>query len=290
MRQRLLKRKSVVAIAIVIGGACLGETGSSRAQSSTVRLAVVFTPEDSGLLAELLPDFEKQTGYSVQVDSRNDVYTAARQGRADLVISHYGHSQAEAFLTEGLGLWPRPVFANQSSLIGPSSDPAGIRGLTDAVEAFRRIAETRSPFIVDNGETEKYLGEVLWEAADRPDQDGWYIDEGFQGQEAVKEADRRGGYTLWGLVPFLIFQGQSGIDMEALNVADPLLQRVMVSVVVNPDQIPGVNVDGARALERYLIGQGTQARIRAFRYPGFPHQMWWPAGRNNSSAFLMTLQ
>jgi tungstate transport system substrate-binding protein len=108
-----------------------------------------------------------------------------RQGRADLVISHYGHSQAEAFLTEGLGLWPRPVFANQSSLIGPSSDPAEIRGVTDAVEAFRRIAETHSPFIVDDNETEKYLGELLWEGAGRPDQKGWYINEGFQGQEAV---------------------------------------------------------------------------------------------------------
>jgi tungstate transport system substrate-binding protein len=270
-------------------GACLGGIQSSWAQSSTVRLAVVFTPEDSGLLAELLPDFEKQTGYSVEVDSRNDVYEVARQGRADLVISHYGHNPLEAFLTEGLGLWPRPVFANQSSLIGPSSDPAGIRDVTDAVEAFRRIAETRSPFIVDNEETEKYLGEILWEAAGRPDQEGWYIDEGLRGPAAVQEADRRGGYTLWGLVPFLIFQGATGIDMEALNVADPLLQRVMVSVVVNPDQIPGVNVEGARALERYLIAQGTQARIRAFRYPGFPFQIWWPAGRNNSGAFLTTL-
>jgi ABC-type tungstate transport system permease subunit len=91
-------------------------------------------------------------------------------------------------------------------------------------------------------------------------------------------------------VPFLIFQGQSGIDMEPLNVDDPLLQRIMVSVVVNPDRIPGVNVEGARALERYLIRQGTQACIRAFRYPGFPHQMWWPAGRNNSGAFLISLQ
>jgi tungstate transport system substrate-binding protein len=280
-----------VAVAVIVMiGPCLGAIKSARTQSTTVRLAVVFTPEDSGLLAELLPDFEKQTGYAVEVNSRNDVYSVARQGQADLVISHYGHFQAEAFLTEGLGLWPRPVFANQSSLIGPSSDPAGIRGVTGAVEAFRRIAETRSPFVVDNNETEKYLGEVLWEAAGRPDQEGWYIDEGLQGRDAVQEAARRGGYTMWGLVPFLIFQGQSGIDMEALNVADPLLQRVMVSVVVNPDRIAGVNVEGARALERYLIGQGIQARIRAFRYPGFPRQMWWPAGRNNSAAFLLTLQ
>lgn len=290
MTRALAKRKPAIVCVIATVAACLVGMRSTQAHGSTVRLAIVFTPEDSGLLGALLPEFEKQTGYSVHVESLDDVYSVAREGGADLVISHYGHHQIEDFLTEGLGLWPRPVFANQTSLIGVSSDPAGIRGLKDAVEAFRRIAVSRSPFIVNNGESEKYLGEVLWEAAGRPDQEGWYIDEGLQGRAVAEEADRLGGYTVWGLVPFLVFQGQTGIDLEALSVADPLLQRMMVSVVVNPDRIPGVNVGGARALERYLVSQPTQARIRAFRYPGFPHQMWWPAGRSNSATFLMTAQ
>ena len=74
--------------------------------------------------------------------------------------------------------------------------------------------------------------------------------------------------------------------MKALVTDDPLFQRLMVTVVVQPETIKGVNVEGAKALERFLIAPETQARIRAFRVPGFDGQVWWPAGRNNSGAFL----
>ena len=100
----------------------------AAAQFTTVRLAVVPAPEETGLLRELLPDFERESGYRVEVDSSETPHDVARAGRADLVISHYGHNGTEAFMTQGLGLWPRAVFANQIAMIGPTSDPAQIRG------------------------------------------------------------------------------------------------------------------------------------------------------------------
>src|SRR5687767_13030094 len=103
-----------------------------------VRVAAVITPESSGLLQQLGAEFEEKTGISVQVDSRQDVFGLARDGKADLVISHYGHRGTEEFFAEGLGAWPRPVFSNQAALIGPASDPAKIADARDAVEAFRR--------------------------------------------------------------------------------------------------------------------------------------------------------
>lgn len=263
-----------------------GREARAVGQASIIRLAVVHTPEDSGLLEELLPDFEKQTGYPVAVDSREDVYDVARKGQADLIISHYGHQGLESFIGEGLGLWPHPVFSNQAALLGPARDPAQIQGLSDAVEAFRRIATTRSPFLVNNGPAEKYLAEVLWEGAGRPERGEWYIDKGLREQPAIEEADRIGAYTLWGIVPFLKFSERSKPDLQALLCGDPLLQRLMVSVVVNPKKLSGINVEGAKALERFFIAPGTQARIRAFRYPSLGLQIWWPAGRNNGGAVL----
>jgi tungstate transport system substrate-binding protein len=256
-----------------------------------VRLAVVITPESSGLLGQLLGDFEKQSGLKVVVDSRQDVFGLARDGKADLVLAHYGHGGTEEFCTDGLGFWPRPVFANQAALIGPASDPARIAGSRDAAEAFRRIARAKAPFIVNNSATEKYLAEVLWQAADRPDRIGWYLDKGLRNQAATKDAIeaavKEKGYTLWGLVPFLKYvEANPQCGMKALVTDDPLLQRLMVTVVVQPDRIKGVNVAGARALERFLIAPETQARIRAFRVPGFDGPVWWPSGRNNSGAFL----
>ena len=210
----------------------------------------------------------------------------ARQGAADVVLSHYGHAQVDDFMADGLGLWPRAVFANQSSLVGPATDPAGIRGTQDAVEAFRRIAQTKSRFVVNNAATEKYLGQVLWEAAGRPDPGGWYTDTGLRDQQAIQAAERSQAYVLWGIIPFLKFKETTNSRLEAVVTDDPLLQRMMMTVIVNPEKVPGVNVAGAFALQKYLTAAATQARVRAFRYPGVTQQLFWPAGRDNIGSFL----
>lgn len=270
-----------------------GVTNAAEPVSSkrAVRVAAVITPESSGLLQQLGAEFEKQTGISVQIDSRQDVWGLARDGKVDLVIAHYGHRGTEEFFADGLGAWPRPVFSNQAALIGPSSDPASIAGARGAVEAFRRIAESTSPFVVNNSQTEKYLAEVLWQAAGKPDRAGWYRDKGLRNQAETKDAIRAAvaekGYTLWGLVPFLIYRAEHpDCGMDALMTDDPMLQRLMVSVLVRPDKLPGINAADAKAFERFLIAPETQAQIRAFRIKGFAGQVWWPAGRLNSGAFL----
>ncbi|MEK7406136.1 MAG: substrate-binding domain-containing protein [Acidobacteriota bacterium] len=258
----------------------------ARAQSNLVRLAVVNTPEESGLLREILPDFERQTGIRVDVYSGEDVYDRARNGQADMVISHYGHAGVEPFMADGLGLWPRFVFGNQNAIVGPSSDPARVRDLPDAVEGFRRIAQSRSPFVANNSGIPKYTEDLLWEAAGRPSKQGWYVDLGLREQGAVQAAAERGAYTIWGLVPFLRYLQQNPVDLRVLLVNDAVLSRMMVSVVLKPEKFPQANVEGAKALEKYLLVPSTQARIRAFRYPGLDHALWWPSARDNSPAAL----
>lgn len=249
-----------------------------------LRIAVVNTPDV--LLNDLLPAFTRKTGHPVRVQVTEGVYDLARQGMADLVIAHYGHAGTEAFMMEGLGLWPRMVFANQAALVGPSADPAGIRNLGDAVEAFRRIVERGGEFIVNNAPTERYLAEVLWEAIGRPEKRGWYLDLGLRDQQAIEMASRRGAYTLWGLVPFVRLTDQRPLGMEALVLNDALFQRVMVSIVVSPQRVPGVQADAAAELQRFLLEPATQARMRQFRHHGLGTQTWWPAGRNNAGAEL----
>lgn len=278
--------KNVLSRVILIAGFVVAVSTNGRGQSSVVRLQVVNVPVDSGLLAELLPDFERTTGYHVDVSKGEQVYDMARSGGADLVLSHYGHTQLDDFMADSLGLWPRAVFANQAALVGPASDPAGIRGLQDAVEAFRRIAQTKSSFVVNNAATEKYLAEMLWEAVGRPDRAGWYSDTGLRDQPAIQAADRAAAYVVWGIIPFLKFKETGNSRLEAFVLDDPLLQRLMMTVIVNPEKISGVNVAGAFALQKYLTSPGTQARIRAFRYPNVPNELFWPASRDNIGTFL----
>jgi tungstate transport system substrate-binding protein len=274
------------------GGAGGGGSSSSVPSRPTtktrgVRLVSVVTPIEGGLYGDLLPDFEQQTGYSVKLTgSSPDVFGPARAGKADIVVSHYGHKNAEAFVQGGYGSWPQTVFFNPMALLGPPNDPAQVRGLTDAAEAFQRIAATKSPFVVNNIEGVKYLTNVLWNAAGQPDRSGWYHDQGLRERPAIDSAAQQDGYTFWGLTPYLTADKQRPTGLVPLVLEDPLLQRIMVTIRVLPRHLSGINTQGAEAFQRYLLEPRTQARIRAFRYPSIDEQIWWPAGRNNASVIL----
>lgn len=257
------------------------EVSPVASQQARVRLALVNVPED--LLQPLLLDFQQHTGtVATIVYTGRDPYGVARRGEADLVISHYGHDEVAAFVSDGFGRWPHPVFSNQMALFGPASDPAGVRGLADASEAFRRIASTSSRFVVNNSAGAKYLEDIMADGVERGSQ-GWYADMHLENARAVEAAAQTGGYVLWGVPPFLRLKRQQGLELEPLVVGAPLFQRIMVSVVVNPAKVDGVNGTAAQAFEDYLLAPNTQARIAAFRYRDLDQQVWWPAGRHNSA-------
>lgn len=251
---------------------------------SLVRVASVPTAVEGGVLPALIHEFEQRSGTRVEVIGVDDVYALARAGKADVVVSHYGHKEAEDFVMEGAGEWPRTVFSNQMALLGPKSDPARIRGVEDAGEALRRIAQTKSPFVLNDIDGVRYLTEILWHSIGRPSRDGWLIDDRrYRKEEALRFAESKGAYLFWGLTPFL---RSKSATLEPLVLGDPLLQRMLVSILVKPTKVPGVNHDGAAAFQSFLLEPGTQAQIRAVHYPGEPRAAWVPGGRHNRAAVL----
>jgi tungstate transport system substrate-binding protein len=255
--------------------------------SENIRLACVPTAVEGGLMPVLLADFEKRTGRKVELlVHTKDAYDLARAGGCDLILSHYGHRQAEQFVLDGLGEWPRTVFSNQTAIFGPPSDPAKIRGITDAVEAFGRIAKTKSPFVVNDLDGQRYIADILWNSVGAPSRDDWWIDPGANRDDALAIAAEKKGYVLWGLTPFADAQKKHERDLVALVFNDPLLQRLMVTIIVKREKFPSVDYDGAHALQSYLLEPATQAKMRATSYPGVAHSGWAPAGRNNRYAIL----
>lgn len=255
------------------------------AQPSTVRLALVNVPDD--VLRPLLPVFREQQGHSAVIAyTGNDPFAEGRAGRADLIISHFGHAGVEPFVTAGLGLWPKAVFANQMALIGPTSDPAGVRGARSLSEALRRIAATKSRYVANASSGATYLAAIaaagLSSGRPVPLEPG-----GLENAAAVRLAADRGAYVIWGVPPFLRWKRQQSIeqaiDLEPLVVEDSTMQRIMVAIVVNPAAVKGVNSDAATKFQSFLLSPAIQARIAAFRYPDFDRQVWWPAGRHNSA-------
>lgn len=279
-------RNKLLGILVRAAGAslciCLSGSAAGAADTTVVRLSMVNVPDD--VVRPLLGDFAAQSGMRAEiVYTGNDPFAVARDAKADLVISHYGHEGVEPFVTGGYGLWPRAVFANQIALLGPANDPAHVRGLTDAAEAFRRIAASRSRFLVNNSDGNKYVEDILWAKTGAPAKGDWYLNRQTQGPQAARDAAKEGAYTLWGVPPFLRLKRQSPMDLEPLVTADPLFPRIMVAIVVNPKKVSGVNDRGAEAFQTFLLAPSTQARIAAFRYPELNQQVWWPAGRHNSA-------
>ena len=287
-RQRLWRRAGLVlflatAVLLSLGAVSVATDGHRGGGDSTVRLLTIGATRTGGFLDGLVADFEEASGYTVTVTNAGpDIFDQARRGEADLVMVHLGFTPLQDFVSSGRGHWPATVFSNTVAFLIPPGDPAGVGDAVDPVEAFELIAQHEAPFVVNNlGET-LYITDTLWNAAGRPDQGDWFIDLDQSGAPAVREAERRSGYTIWGLHPFLNLQQQQGVDLEPVVYDDSLMQRIIATVVVR--RPPGrVNSEGAFALQEYLTQPATQAQIRSFRLPGIDEPVFWPAGNQNDN-------
>jgi tungstate transport system substrate-binding protein len=302
VRDGVLSRRQVFTAAGAVTGASLGAgvlsacggssettaaaSGSRPRTPGTLRLSSVVTVRDGGLWSDLLPAFTRKTGIHVDLSAREDVFTPARMGRADIVYSHYGHKDLHSFVMGGYGLWPRTVLFNLVCLLGPPQDPAGVRGLSNLGQAFARIASSHSSFEVNNIPELVYLTDVVLGAAN-VSKGPWYVNHGLSTQEAMSNASSRGAYTIWGVTPFLDIAATKHLKLEPLVTDDPILQRIMVTIAVNPRRVPGVNENAANAFERYLLSTATQSRIRAFHNKILQRPIFFAAGRNNEAALLL---
>ena len=285
-RKDLLARVPGLALLALMMGMPL-PAATDETSPPVLRVATVNTPHQSGLMASLMPAFEKASGYRVELYGGSDVYARAEQGQADLVISHYGKSPVQGFVASGKGLWPHPVFSNQSVLVGPKGDPAKIRGLRDPFEAMKRIAASGAPFVATGNPGARYLTEVLLAGAGHPRRGDWYIETDEARGRAMQFAAGKGAYTIWGSFPFERFRSKHGTSLEVMVWDTPVFHRVMATIVVNPEKVPGVNIEGAKALEAYLLSPAAQAAVASFREEGLDRQTWWPAGRDNDPAQML---
>ncbi|WP_438969703.1 hypothetical protein [Methylophaga sp.] len=248
---------------------------------NAVRLAVVNTPFDSGLLEHLLTDFGRQTGIQVTIHSDDDPFARALSVEADLIIAHYGKAGMAEFVSEGYGSWPKMVFSNQAVLIGPKNDPAHVADSASLSLAFRAIAESKQTLIANNNQGISELVALTSTVADQQLDGKWYRNLGVSKSKAIKAAEKQHAYVIWGAVPFLKFQQTHETDMKILFSADPSLQRVMAITRVSAEHFPQVNGSGAKKLESYLLSNAVQAQVVDFRMPDSEHQLWWPAARHN---------
>jgi tungstate transport system substrate-binding protein len=252
----------------------------STGQSSVVILATTTSTRDAGLLDSLLPVFERQSGYRVKVIAvgSGQALAMGRRGDADVVLSHA--PEAERLLVDsGFFVRRRLVMHNEFLVVGPATDSAGVRGMSDAVAAFRRIAERHAPFVSRGDQSGTHQRELqLWKRAGvaqpAPGGGTWYVESG-QGMGATLQlADEKRAYTLTDRATYLAWRDK--LQLVPLVEGDSLLYNVYHVLELNPHNAARINLAGGAALADFFVAPATQALIAEFGKARFGQSLFVP--------------
>ncbi len=260
-----------------IGLGAVGLFGGHAGERGSITVASTTSTQNSGLFAFLLPQFTAETGITVDVVAvgTGQAIRIATNGDADVLFVHHEASERK-FVADGLGLARHPVMHNDFVLVGPASDPAGIRGMTDVAAALRRVAGGEFAFVSrgdDSGTHKKEL--ELWQATGfdpRPASGSWYREAGSGMGATLNTARAMNAYTLADRATWASF-GNKG-DFRVLVEGDERLHNPYSAIVVNPERHPHVRLSEAQAFVDWLISPRGQAAIAAFRVDG--QQLFFP--------------
>lgn len=204
-----------------------GEIAAATEETKTIRLSTTTSVKDSGLLDYLLPVFQSEYGYEVEVQSAGTgkAIAAAKYGNADLILVH-SKSQETSFVEEGFARVVDGFEAERVSFIynyfvlcGPSADPAGAAACATVKDAFAAIAEGKYTFISRGDGSGTHTKELsLWpedlgitaEAESFADYTDWYVSANAGMGACLVMAEQMGGYILTDKATFLTFVANNG--------------------------------------------------------------------------------
>jgi tungstate transport system substrate-binding protein len=240
------------------------------AGDNILRLATTTSTDNSGLLAVLLPPFEKQTGIQVHVIAvgTGKALRLAREGDVDVVLVHARKAE-DALVEDGYGVNRRDVMYNDFLIVGPEKDPAGISGMKDAVSALHNIQASGSLFVSRGDDSGTHKKErQLWEAAQLTPGGDWYREAGQGMGKVLQMAGELGAYTLTDRGTWLAMQAK--LPLKELASGDPKLFNPYGVIAVNPDRYRDIDYRGAMRLIAWLTSVEGQKIIEDFQINGQP--------------------
>lgn len=251
---------------------------SRSAAQERLRMSTTTSTENSGLLRVLLPPFEKECGCVVDVISvgTGKALKLAEAGDVDVVFVH-ARTLEDRFVADGYGVDRRDVMYNDFVILGPPSDPAGIRTAGSAPEAFRRIAAAQAAFVSRGDESGTHQKEKeIWRSAGVVPRGAWYREAGQGMGEVVHMADEKRSYALSDRGTYIAYRKKT--DLAILHHGDPSLRNPYGVIAVNPARHPAAKYDLARKFIRFVTGVEGQRIIAEYRIDGEP--LFFPdAGR-----------
>ncbi len=233
-----------------------------------LRLATTTSTDNSGLLAELHPSFEKEYGVKVDVIAvgTGKAFRLGENGDVDVVMVHAPVAEI-SFVEKGFGIARLPVMHNDFVILGPKNDPAGLHEARTLNAALQKLFDSGSYFVSrgdDSGTHKKEMS--LWRAAGKKPDGNWYMVAG-QGMGAVIQiAHDKQAYTLADRGTYLAHKDK--IELVPVYEGDPALFNPYHVIIVNPVKHPHVKVKLARKYIDFIRGDIGQEIIREFKTDG----------------------
>ncbi len=258
------------ALAATFGGAAIAEEKSIVVASTT-------STQDSGLFGHILPLFKRKTGIEVKIVSQGtgQALDTGRRGDADAVFVH-ARSQEDQFVADGFGAKRHPVMYNDFVLIGPASDPAGVKGHKDIVAALTAVKDKGAPFVSRGDKSGTHSAELaLWKSAGvdiAKDRGSWYREIGQGMGAALNTASAMGAYVLADRGTWLSFKNRG--DLEIAVEGDRRLFNQYGIMLVNPRKHAHVKKELGQAFIDWIVSPEGQKAIADYKIEG--RQLFFP--------------
>jgi len=250
---------------------------SVQAQPKTIILATTTSTQDSGLLDVLLPIFEKKTGYFVKTIAvgSGQAMAMGQRGEADVLLVHSPEAEKK-FITEGYGINRRLIMHNDFIILGPSEDPAKVKGTKSSSEVFKKIASTKTLFMSRGDNSGTHAKEnAIWKVAGiNPEGEKWYQQTGLGMGQTLNITAEKKGYTLADRGTYLALKKNLGLDI--LVEGDAILLNIYHVIEVNPAKWPKVNVAGGKAFADFMVSKEVQNIIKTFGVDKFGSPLFFP--------------
>jgi len=257
--------------------------GHAFAQEKSIVVASTTSTQDSGLFGHILPMFKAKTGIDVKVVAQGtgQALDTARRGDADVVFVHDRPAE-DKFMAENEGVRRYPVMYNDFVLVGPKGDPAKIGGGKDILEALRKVAAARAPFVSRGDKSGTHAAELRYWKAAGVDLDAvkgpWYRDTGSGMGPALNTAASMSAYILADRGTWLSFRNRA--DLAILVEGDRRLFNQYGVMLVNPDKHASVKKVLGQVFVDWLVSPRGQAVIAGYRIDG--EQLFFPNAGSDS--------
>ncbi|HXX58151.1 MAG TPA: substrate-binding domain-containing protein [Thermodesulfovibrionales bacterium] len=234
-------------------------------------IASTTSTQNSGLFDILLPAYEKSSRYDLRVEviavGTGRAIRVAKKGEADMLFVHDPFRE-EKFIAEGYGVNRRAVMHNDFVLLGPGRDPAGIKGVKSAIDAFELVAESGSSFVSRGDDSGTNIKELdIWDDAGvNPKGKGWYFETGSKMGDTLLVANQKVAYTLCDRGTFLNYE--SKLSLKVLFEGDPLLKNRYSVIAVNPDKFPDARYREAMDFIAFVTSPEGQRIIADYKKHG----------------------